>query len=198
MTTRTLVAADARPDPSNNFPSIVVPDGTCLAVDDGDTSYAEAYPGQSFSSLALVGGTVLWTPSSPVRWTRIDSAQIVVIARYLSGSDVRLQAGWTDPAFLTNTRAYGAFTGPALTAGYATYTAPVGTTGMLTTGGPDLSGIVGYVAVDDLAGDSARFTYAALIVTGVTTGGGVRQRQIPGNVRQRQVPGIVRQRQNSR
>jgi hypothetical protein len=129
MTTATVTATDARPDPNNDIPTIVVPDGTCLATNDGDTSYAEAIRGQATGSLALVGGAVFWTPASPVRWTRIDSAQMVVVARYVSGSDVRLQAGWTDPAFLTNTRAYGAFTGPALTAGYATYTATIGTGG---------------------------------------------------------------------
>jgi hypothetical protein len=168
VTIRTFAATNARPDPNNSIPTILVPDGTCLATDDGDTSYAESYPGQATGSLALVGGAVLWTPTASARFTRIDSAQIVVVARYVSGSDVRLQAGWTDPAFLTNNRAYGAFTGPALTSGYATYTAAVPTAGMLESGGPDLSGIVGYCAVDDLAADSARFTYASLIVTGIT------------------------------
>lgn len=168
MPTLTLAATDARPDPNNDIPTILVPDGTCLATDDGGTSYAESYPGQATGSLTQVGGAAFWTPASAARWTRIDSAQIVVVARYASGSDVRLQAGWTDTAYLTNNRAYGAFTGPALTSGYATYTAAVPTAGMLETGGPDLSGIIGYCAVDDLAGDSARFTYAALIITGIT------------------------------
>lgn len=168
MTTLTLAAINARPDLGNSILTTLVPDGTCLTVNDGDTSYAESYPGQATGSLAFAGGTVLWTPSSPVRWTRIDSAQIMVVARYASGPDVRLQAGWSDLALLTNNHAYGEFSGPALTAGYATYTAALPTAGMLAVGGADLSGIVGYCAVDDVAGDSARFTYAAIIVTGAT------------------------------
>lgn len=168
MSIVTVTATAARADPASDLGSAatLVGGSSCLSSDDGDTSYAQI-PGSSGTSYAFVGGDVLFTLTAPLPGvTAITSADIVVVAKHVTGtdSDSAINAGFTDTE--GSVSAWGFLTSPSLTGNYATYQKTLSRPPFLA----DLRAgtVVGAAGFPTFIGQQMRITYAALVLT--TTG----------------------------